>query len=102
MTGGEPPLELWYAWQNKRWGMTPAEVDETQAGLLTRMAIAWDAYEKAARALKEFEAQSTLNKSRWMQDNPELAAEWVKRSGIKAQMAAWRERQREKREAISG
>lgn len=75
---------------------------EQPAGLLTRMAIAWDAYERAARAVAEFNAQSTENKAAWMKANPEMAAEWVRRSGIKEQMAAWREKQRQKRAAISG
>lgn len=101
MKSGEPPEELWLAWQAKRWGYTPTEVMEQPAGLLTRMAIAWDAYEKAARAMAEFERQPTQNKAQWMKDNPELAAEWVRQSGIKQQMAAWREKQRRKRE-ISG
>jgi len=99
--GGAPPEELWYAWQAKRWGYTPTEVMEQPAGMLTRMAIAWDAYEQAARALAEFKRVPTQNKAQWMKDNPEMAAEWVRQSGLKEQMAAWRERQKQKR-AISG
>jgi len=99
--GGAPPEELWYAWQAKRWGYTPTEVMEQPAGMLTRMAIAWDAYEQAARAMQEFKRVPTANKAQWMKDNPELAAEWVRQSGLKEQMAAWRERQKQKR-AISG
>ena len=102
LEGGEPPLELWYAWQNKRWGMTPNEVDETEAGLLSRMAVAWDAWERAQRALSEFQRQPTHGKAQWLKDNPEMASEWAKRSGVKAQLAEFRRRQMEKKAAISG
>jgi len=75
---------------------------EQPAGLLTRMAIAWDAYERAARAVAEFNAQSTENKAAWMKANPEMAAEWVRRSGVKERLAEFRRRQAEKKAAISG
>jgi len=103
--GGEPPEELWLAWQAKRWGYTPTEVMEQPAGLLTRMAIAWDAYEQAARderALEEFEGVPVAQKAQWLSAHPRLAEEWMRRNGIKDSLAAFRQRQLEKKARING
>jgi hypothetical protein len=92
VSGGEPPEELWLAWHAKRWGYTPTEVLEQPAGLLTRMAVAWDSWERTQRALTEFQRVPTAGKAEWLKANPDAAAIWAEHSGIKEQMRAWRKK----------
>lgn len=66
------------------------------------MAIAWDAYERATRAMAEFKSVPVVGKAEWMQRNPELAAEWARQNGLKEKLAEFRRRQVEKRARISG
>lgn len=89
-SGGEPPEELWYAWQAKRWGFTPTEVDEQPAGLLSRMAIAWDAYEAAQKSIAVFKNVPASDKADWLRKNPGLANEYAKVSRLEEKYKAWR------------
>ena len=92
VSGGEPPEELWLAWHVKRWGISPLEVLEQPAGLLTRMAIAWDSWERAQRAVTEFQRVPAAGKAEWLRANPDAAQAWAEHSGIKDQLRAWRKK----------
>lgn len=90
MSGGEPPEELWLAWHAKRWGYTPTEVLEQPAGLLTRMAVAWDSWERTQRALVTFQQVDPANKAEWIRKNPQAAELWAEHSGIREKVREWR------------
>jgi len=65
---------------------------EQPAGLLSRMAVAWDTYDAARQAVTSFEQVPTAQKSAWAKQNPRLAQEYALASGLEEKYKRWQEK----------